>query len=71
MTSKEIEKKLKTGSRLIIKYNSYFKNDFYIDENIISKSQFDKYKSMCKNKDESENNDYGIKGKIYKHYYWL
>lgn len=75
MKAKEIEQKLSNGSKLIIIYHSYFDDWYYIDsekpENRINKKQFAKYKQQCSNKDESQNNDMGIKGKQYRHYYWL
>lgn len=75
MKAKEIEIKLASGSKLIVVHNSYFDNWYYIcseqPQNRINKNQFAKYKARCSNKDESENNDMGIKGKQYRHYYWL
>ena len=75
MKVKDIEQKLNNGSKLIIVYNGYCDDWYYIDseipQNRINKKQFFKYKEKCTNKDESENNDMGIKGKQYRHYYWL
>lgn len=75
MKAKDIEQKLNNGSKLIIVYRGYFDDLHYIDsekpENRINKKQFSKYKEKCLNKDESQNNDMGVKGKQYRHYYWL
>ena len=38
-------------------------------QNRINKKQFAKYKEKCTNKDETQNNDMGVKGKQYRHYY--
>ena len=75
MKAKDIEQKLNNGSKLIIVYRSYFDNLYYIEtenpENRLNKNQFTKYKDGCTNKDESQNNYMGIKGKQYRHFYWL
>ena len=75
MKAKDIEQKLNNGSKLIIVYNGYFDDWYYIDseipQNRINKKQFAKYKEKCTNKDETQNNDMGVKGKQYRHYYWL
>ena len=48
MKAKDIEQKLNNGSKLIIVYNGYFDDWYYIDseipQNRINKKQFAKYK---------------------------
>lgn len=75
MKAKEIESKLSNGEKLVIQNNPYFDDKYYIgeeiNENRLNKRQFYKYKEMCTNKDETDDNCMGVKGKLTRHYYWL
>ena len=63
MKAKEIEEKLNKGEKLLMKKSGYFDDWCFIGEEItenrINKRQFEKYKKICTNKDETDNNYMG------------
>jgi hypothetical protein len=75
MKAKEIETLLKNGSKLIEQNNAYFDDMYFINsetpENRITSTQFEKYKALCQNKDDSDKYNKGLKGQRYRIYYWL
>lgn len=75
MKSKEIEEILNNEGKLIFKNNAYFLDWYYAGkedvENRITKTQFEKYKSICKHSDESDKINCNFRGQSYRLYYWL
>jgi hypothetical protein len=74
MKAEEIEKRLKSGEKLIYKNNSYFDDWYFIGnedvKNRITEKQFNKAKLGCKNKDEEDKNNKSFNGQSYRCYYW-
>lgn len=75
MKAKEIENLLKNGARLIEQNNAYFDNMYFANsenpENRITVTQFEKYKKLCQNMDDSDKWNKGLKGQRYRIYYWV
>ncbi len=75
MVAKEIKSRLDNGSKLVVQYNSYIMPDYYMDslsaENKLTKKQFDKFKAICKNSDESQQGSCIRDSMPHMHYYWL
>jgi hypothetical protein len=74
MKAKEIEQLLKNGAKLIEQNNAYFDDVYFINseipENRITTTQFQKYKKLCQNYDDSEKFNNWLKGQRYCLYYW-
>ena len=75
MKAKEIEEILNNGGKLILEYSGYFNDYYYICDdmakNRITVTQFEKYRKMCKNSDESGKDKCWFRGDGYKLFYWL
>lgn len=75
MKAKEIESHLKNGAKLIEQNNAYFDDMYFVNseipENRITSTQFEKYKKLCQNMDDSDKHSKGLKCLRYRIYYWL
>lgn len=75
MNQKDIKSRLENGSKLVKQYNAYINDDYYLDKwgasNKLTRAQFEKFKPLCKNKDESSQGSCIIGSMPYMHYYWM
>lgn len=75
MKAKEIEEILNNGGKLISENTGYFNDYYYIGEekveNRLTVTQFEKYRKMCKNSDESGKDKCWFRGDRCKLFYWL
>lgn len=75
MKAKEIEEILNNGGKLISVNTGYFNDRYYIGEekveNRLTVTQFEKYRKMCKNSDESGKDKCWFRGDRCKLFYWL